>query len=348
MKPLAIIAVGLAFTAVSCKVDPQIIKELPTGNLVEVIPQGWPQPVYTFTGNAITQDKFILGRALFYEPMLSVNNEISCGFCHTQANAFSDKEHDLSHGINDLKGVRNAPGIFNASWHPYFMHDGGIINLELQPVGPITNPIEMGETMAGVVSKLQASVKYRNLFLNAYGSEEVTTQRMLKALAQFMGLMYSYNSKYDQVKRGEENVSFDDSEKRGYELFQQHCNSCHAEPLFTDFKFRSNGMPVTALKDSGRAHIEPLPENRYKFKTPSLRNVEVTLPYMHDGSYTTLQKCIDHYTQAKPNPINLDPLLQQPMQLSTQDELDLIAFLKTLTDHTFLNDRRFSDPNQPN
>lgn len=343
--------ISVVFFAVlfqNCKVDPQIVPELPSNSMVELIPEGWPQPAYRFTDNPITEDRFILGRALFYEPMLSDDNSTSCGSCHQNFAAFANAGHELSHGIRGLKGNRNSPGIFNLNWHPYFMHDGGVINLELQPMAPITNPVEMDGDINDIISKLQASQKYRRLFNAAYGSEEVTSQKLLKCLAQFMGLMYSNNSKFDYYKRGENNSQLSEEEMRGYETFKKQCNSCHTEPLFSDFKFRSNGLSVDPyLKDSGRAHIEPLPENRYKFKTPSLRNVEVTGPYMHDGRFASLEQCLDHYTKVKANTVNLDPLLQEPMPLSDQDKKDLIAFLKTLTDHKFLQDLRFADPNQP-
>jgi cytochrome c peroxidase len=160
--------------------------------------------------------------------------------------------------------------------------------------------------------------------------------------------MYSYNSKFDYYKRGEKNVTLTESESRGYELFKTHCNTCHTEPLFSDFKFRNNGLAISVYKDSGRAHVEHLPQNMYKFKTPSLRNVSRTAPYMHDGSFETLEQCLDHYTKPKSNVINLDPLLNDPMSLNDQEKADIIAFLITLTDKKFLDDARFADPNFPN
>ena len=332
---------------VSCKVDPEIIEPLPTGNLVEVIPEGWPNPVYTFSANTISEDKFALGRALFYEPMLSVDSTISCGSCHQQFAAFAQFGHGLSHGIYDRLGTRNAPGIFNINWHPLIMHDGGINHIELQPLGPITNTLEMGGDINPVIAKLQASNKYKNLFKKAFGTDVITTQHMFRAMAQFMGLMYSYNSKYDSYKRKEDNVQFTDSELRGYSLFIANCNACHKEPLFSDFAFRSNGISVNInIKDSGRAHVTGLPQDKYKFKTPSLRNISRTAPYMHDGRFSTLDECLNHYTGVKPNLINLDPLLQNNgLLLSAQDKQDLIAFLNTLTDNKFLTDKRFANPN---
>lgn len=331
----------------SCKVDPKINLTPPSDNLVEVIPSGWPQPVYSFSVNTISEDKFILGRALFYENMLSKDNTISCGSCHQQFVAFAHAEHAVSHGINDLAGNRNAPGIFNQNWHPTFMHDGGINHIENQPLGPINNPIEMGETTADVIAKLQASIKYRELFKKAYGDEEVSTQKMTRAIALFMGLMYSYNSKYDYYKRGEGYIEFNEAEKRGYNLFLAKCNSCHKEPLFSDFQYRNNGLSVNLnYQDSGRQHITRDPQDIYKFKTPSLRNIAKTGPYMHDGRFSTLKQCLDHYTNGITNMTNLDPLLQSgSIPLSSQDKDDIIAFLNTLTDYKFLGDKRFADPN---
>jgi cytochrome c peroxidase len=332
----------------SCKVDPKIIEPLPTDNLVEIIPEGWPKPVYSFSVNTITEDKFILGRALFYDPILSVDSTISCGSCHQQFAAFAHADHDLSHGIYDRVGTRNAPGIFNLNWHPLFMHDGGINHIEVMPLGPISNTLEMGADVNPVIAKLQASSKYKNLFKKAFGTETVNSQNMLRAMAQFMGLMYSYNSKFDLYKRRESNAQLSESELRGYNLFLTNCNTCHKEPLFTDFSFRSNGLAVNPfINDTGRAHITGEAQDRFKFKTPSLRNIAKTAPYMHDGRFNTLQECLDHYANVKPNLVNLDPLLQNSgLPLSTQDKQDIIAFLNTLTDYKLLADRRFADPNK--
>lgn len=331
----------------SCKVDPKINKPLPTNDLRERTPDGWPQPFYTFTNNPITEDKFILGRYLFYEPILSKDNTISCASCHQNFAAFAHADHALSHGINGLQGTRNAPGIFNATWHTSFMHDGGINNIEVQPLAPIQNPVEMDDSINKVIAKLQASAKYKNLFQKAYGSEEVNSQKMFKAMAIFMTMMYSMDSKYDYYKRGENNVVFTETEQRGYELFLTKCNSCHKEPVFSDFQFRNNGLPMDIyLKDSGRVRITTLPTDKFKFKTPSLRNVAKTAPYMHDGRFNTLDECLNHYTNGITNMVNIDPLLQSgSIPLNAQEKQDIISFLNTLTDYKFINDKRFADPN---
>lgn len=344
MKKLFLYLFVVLLTA-SCKVDPKppVVVE----GLKEVVPAGWPKPVYTFSVNTISDAKFNLGKELFYEEMLSKDNTISCGTCHQQFVAFAHAEHDVSHGINDQVGTRNAPGIFNMNWHPYFMHDGGINHIEVQPLGPIENPIEMGEDIKNVISKLSASAKYRALFKEAYGDEEINTQKMFRSMAVFMGMLYSYNSKFDMYKRGENNVTLSDQEKRGYSLFQAKCNTCHTEPLFSDFKFRNNGISVNPnYNDSGRARITGLPSDKYTFKTPSLRNIMKTGPYMHDGRFSTLKECLDHYASPMANTVNLDPLLTSGIALTEQEKSDIIAFLNTLTDYEFLYDAKFADPNK--
>ena len=343
MKKIAFIFLS-ALTLVSCSVDPEIKPVLPSSGVKEIIPEGWPQPYYRFTDNAITPEKFTLGRALFYEPMFSADNSISCGSCHQQFAAFAHSAHQFSHGINGLLGKRNAPALQNLTWNTSFMHDGGVNNIEVFPPAPITNPIEMDETLPNVVQKIAASAKYKDLFRKAYGDDTVTTQRMFKAIAQFMGTMYSYSSKYDKVKN--RTAEFTAQEQSGYSIFIQKCASCHKEPLFTDYQFRNNGLSVNVnINDSGRAHITGNPADRYKFKTPSLRNIEVSGPYMHDGRYMTLSDCLDHYTSGIVNSPTLDPSLNGGISLNTQEKSDIIAFLKTLTDHEFLSDKRYSESN---
>lgn len=353
-KAVLISSSVLIFGLTSCKVDPKINQPLPLNDLAITVPEGWPQPVYTFSNNPVSKETFALGRALFYENLLSRDNSISCGSCHQNFVAFANSDHQFSHGIpdaqgNDQLGIRNSPGLFNLAWHPAFMHDGGVNHIEIQPLAPITNPIEMGEEINNVLAKLSASTKYKGMFKAAYGTEEVTTQRMFRAMAQFMGLMYSDNSKYDYYKRNENNVHLSEGEQRGYNLFLAKCNTCHKEPLFSDFKYRNNGLQINPLlKDSGRAHITGEPSDLYKYKTPSLRNVALTYPYMHDGSLGTLEKCLDHYTNGIINTVNLDPQLQSGIQMTADEKKDIIAFLNTLTDYKFINDARFKDPNFPN
>ncbi len=329
----------------SCKVDPEMLPALPPEALHQEIPAGWPQPVYTFSNNTITPERYELGRYLFYETLLSSNNEVSCGSCHQQAVAFTQADHQFSHGVTNENGKRNSPALFNLAWMPYFMHDGALNHIEVQPLGPINNPIEMGEETANVWKKLQATAKYQKLFKAAYGDSLVTTDRSMKAIAQFMGLFLSNKSKYDRVKAAES--KFSAAEQNGYDLFKAKCASCHVEPLFSDFKYRNNGLAIDKnLKDGGRGQLKPEePEHLYCFKTPSLRNIAVSGPYMHDGRYVTLRECLDHYTDKIENKINLDPLLSNGIVMTDVEKTAIITFLNTLTDYEFLNNPQYKDPN---
>jgi len=298
-------------------------------------PPNFPEPVYHFSTNGVTKEGFELGRKLFYEPRLSRNNTVSCGSCHIQSSAFTQHGHDVSHGIDDRLGTRNSPPIMNLAWMPTFFWDGGVFDLDLQPIVPITNHVEMDETIPNVLAKLRAHPAYPELFRKAFGDTAINTTRMMKALSQFMLLCISANSKYDSVMRGQ-GATFSPAEQRGYALVQQHCSSCHKEPLFTDFSFRNNGIAIGLNDDKGRYAVTLQDTDRYKFKVPSLRNAAFTAPYMHDGRFITLEAVLDHYrnhVQATPN---LDPLLASGITITDAQQNDIIAFLKTLSDRSFL------------
>lgn len=330
--------------ATACSVDPVIIEELPANDIRLIVPEGWPYPNYDFTGNTLTKDGFILGRKLFYDPQLSRDNTVSCGSCHQQFAAFSHLDHAVSHGIDGLLGTRNAPGLFNLNWHTSFMWDGGINHIEVQPLGPITNPVEMDESIANMVTKIQNDASYDELFQNAFGSETVTSQLIFKAITQFQGMLVSYNSKYDLYTRGQ--ASLTTSETNGLNLFMTNCNSCHTAPLFTNHEFMNNGLD-TVFADAGRATITFLPADSGTFKVPSLRNVNLTRQYMHDGRFSTLSQVLDHYSSGVKNSSTLSPGLVGGIPMTTTEKADIIAFLKTLSDYTFINDARFKDPFAP-
>ncbi len=309
-------------------------------------PGNFPQPAYHFNDNKITQAGFELGRRLFYEPRLSRNNTISCGTCHIQTSAFTHHGHDVSHGIDDRLGSRNAPPIMNLAWYNSFMWDGGVFNLDLQPIAPITNHVEMDESVEHVLSKLKTHPDYPGLFKKAFGSEEITTARTMKALSQFMLLCISSQSKYDKVMR-KEGETFTADEQQGYAVFQQKCSSCHKEPLFTDGSFRNNGIGAGPNDDQGRYAVTLQAADKYRFKVPSLRNLAYTAPYMHDGRFYSLNAVLDHYSgevQASPT---LDPLLQQNgrlgITLSNTEKMQLLAFLKTLNDTGFVTNRQLAE-----
>lgn len=300
-----------------------------------VVPPNWPKPKYDFTKNPLTREGFLLGRKLFYDERLSVDSTISCGSCHQQFAAFSTYEHNLSHGVNSSLTTRNAPALQNLAWQTEFMWDGGIAHLDLQPLMPLTAPNEMGETLAGVIRKLQQDVAYQKMFRAAFGSSLINTQRITRALSQYMLMLVSGNSKYDQVQRGE--ASFLMPEQLGYDIFKHKCSSCHKEPFFTDLSYRNTGLSIdNTLNDYGRMTITGNPADSLKFKVPSLRNVMVTFPYGHDGRFFSLLNVFEHYRRDMTVSVTTDSLLQHKMPLTNYEIGQLTAFLQTLTDSSFL------------
>ncbi len=306
------------------------------------IPIGWPKTNYDFSKNPLTEEGFQLGRQLFYDPILSKDSTISCASCHLQATGFTHVDHSLSHGIDGKIGDRNSMTMMNLAWSKTFMWDGGVNHLDVQALNPITSPVEMNETLTNVVQKLQKSEKYKSLFVAAFGDEKITGQRVLKALSQFELLLVTANSKYDKVMRKE--ASFTDQEQNGYQLFKINCASCHTEPLFTNGTFQNNGIPLdTTLNDIGRQRITEKSEDYMKFKVPTLRNIQFTNPYMHDGRFNKLTQVIEHYNSIIVNK-SLPKQLQKRMNLTDNERVDLVAFLLTLTDNEFLFNKRFAYP----
>lgn len=308
------------------------------------IPQNWPKPKYDFQKNSLTEEGFQLGRNLFYDPIISRDSTISCASCHLQQTGFTHVDHQLSHGIDGKIGSRNSLTLINLAWSKNFMWDGGVNNLEVQPLNPITNPVEMDETLKHVIEKLQRSEKYKKLFSKAFGDTKITSQRLLKALAQFTVMLKSTNSKYDKVMRKE--VSFAENEQHGYDLFKSNCASCHKEPLFNDDKFEKNGLPIDeTLNDLGRIKITGKQDDYLRFRIPTLRNIQFTFPYMHDGRFKTLNEVIKHYNSLGHDK-SLSKSFKYPMKLSDNDRVDLLAFLLTLTDKDFLFNERFGYPKE--
>jgi len=309
------------------------------------VPAGWPAPVYDARDNPISRAGFALGRRLFYDPQLSKDGTIACASCHQQFAAFAHFDHRLSHGLHGANGTRNAPGLFNLAWQPDFMWDGAVTHLELQPLAPLGNPVEMGETLDGVLPKLRADAEYRALFERAFGGAApgealIDSQRMLRALSQFMATMISSDSRYDRQQAGSERYT--DSEARGLTAFREHCAGCHREPLFTDHAYRSNG--IDGGGDIGRALITGQARDRGVFRVPSLRNVALTPPYMHDGRFDSLQQVLQHYRSGiTPAALAAEPELKKAASLSDADAVDLQAFLETLTDESFIHDPRFAE-----
>ncbi|MCF8422921.1 MAG: cytochrome-c peroxidase [Bacteroidia bacterium] len=308
-----------------------------------ITPKNWPKPVYNFTNNALTKSKVELGRVLFYDPILSKDNTISCASCHSPFSAFTHIDHALSHGIHDSIGARNSPALINLAWQKTFMWDGAINNLDMQALAPITHKAEMANDIKSLVQKLNTIKLYKHLFKDAFGDSIATGEKTLKAISQFLLTLISSNAKYDRVMKKQE--IFTSQEINGYRLFQKHCNTCHKEPLFTTNDFANNGLSIdTLLNDYGRFIITKNPSDSLKFKIPTLRNIEFTFPYMHDGRFKKLSQVMTHYTSQIQSSKTLASELKQKITLTSNEKVDIIAFLITLSDREFVFDKRFADP----
>jgi cytochrome c peroxidase len=300
-------------------------------------PNYFPKIEYDFSNNQLSKEKIELGKILFYDPILSKNNQVSCASCHSSYNAFAHTDHKLSHGIYDQIGVRNAPSLFNLAWQKEFMWDGAINHLDMQALAPINSKTEMGETTKGLINKLQKTNYYPKLFHDAFKDSIIKTEYLLKSLSQFQLTLISANSKYDSMLNGD--VEFNKKEKNGYELFKNNCNSCHAEPLFTNYGYKNNGIiEDTLLKDPGRYNITQNLKDKYLFKVPSLINLKYSYPYMHDGRMKKLQAVIEHYSE-----IEID---NKFIKLNSKEKIDLIAFLLTLNDKEFILNKDHKFPSK--
>lgn len=298
--------------------------------------------------NPLTEEGVNLGRHLFYEVRLSLDGTQSCGSCHAADYAFSDSGLQFSEGIDGLFGDKNAMAIINLGWAREFFWDGRSVGLEAQASEPVINPIEMHNTWSNVEVSLQADSMYRRMFREAFGTEEVTEADAVKAIAQFERSMVSANSRYDQYKLGDENA-LSSLEKYGMELFfleKAECFHCHTELLMQDNLYHNNGLDFPASRNEGRFAVTGDTNDIGKFKTPTLRNIELTGPYMHDGRFETLEEVLEHYSSGIRESSNLQVLLRRPggLGLNPQEKQALVAFLRALTDTTFTTNPDFSDP----
>ncbi len=312
------------------------------------VPSNFPAMAYNIGANPPTEKGFELGKKLFYDGRLASDGIVSCGFCHIQQNAFTHHGHTVSHGVNNATGTRNTPPIQNLAFQSVYMWDGVTSSLDMQPVIPLTSKIEMNGDLNAILAMMKADASYRELFAQAFPEGGITTENMLKALSQFMVMMVSSNSKFDKFRRDEPGGALTAEELAGYAVFNAKCASCHATDLMTDNSFRNNGLSVNPLvDDTGRYKVTLQDGDRYKFKVPSLRNIEKTAPYMHDGRFGTLEAVLDHYASGINDSPTLDPFLRQNgvlgIPVTATEKVQLIAFLKTLTDDQYLTDKRFSE-----
>lgn len=308
------------------------------------IPPNWPAIQYLLDSNQLTKEGIALGRRLFYDGRLSRDGNFPCASCHQPFAAMANFEHNFSHGFNNQFTTRNAPGLANLAWQRAFNWDGGITHLDLQPLHPLTAPNEMAENLDTIIYKLKRDTSYRRMFADAFDSPLINTQRITKALSQFLLTLISADSKYDRVMAGKD--SFNLPQRLGYAMFKEKkCNACHVEPLFTDFSYRNNGLMLdTTINDYGRMMVTHQLQDSLKFKVPSLRNVMQTFPYMHDGRLYSVYDVLDHYNQKMVVGPTTDPLLKNKIPLSNYEKGQLVAFLMTLTDSSFLKNEHYTQP----
>lgn len=307
--------------------------------------------------NVITDNGATLGRVLFYDKKLSLNNTISCASCHIQANGFSDP-NQFSTGFDGGMTGRNSMGLANARFYDNgrFFWDERAVTLEAQTLMPIQDLVEMGMTLSELESKLALEDYYTALFTNAFGDETITSQRIALALSQFIRSMVSYESKFDEGLSQTQNIeanfpNFTAAENRGKQLFmsnQTRCFDCHATNVFVGDQARNNGLDAT-ITDEGVGGITGNNNQLGEFKSPSLRNIGLTGPYMHDGRFATLLEVIEHYDNGVQNNPNLDNRLTQGnnvrrLNLSNADKQALVDFLNTLTDEEFIHDEKYGNP----
>ena len=309
--------------------------------------------------NELTQAKVFLGRMLFYEKKLSALENQSCASCHRQSAAFSDTAQFSEGTFGDL-GERQTMAIVNLAWNTNgFFWDGRSETLRHQSLQPIQNPIEMAETLESVVNKISVEPMYRDQFIRAFGDPTVTPERMSLAMEQFMSTMVSTQSKYDRYIAGL--VTLSESEERGRQLFFAEynpffpevsgadCAHCHSGFNFENGQYMNNGLDThSEFTDMGRYDHTGNETNRAKFKVPTLRNIEVSGPYMHAGRFTTLEEVVDHYNEGIQLSSTVDPAIANTqttgLMLSPEDKADLVNFMKTLTDETFLNNEELTNP----
>lgn len=329
------------------------------GNLYNLSIKNFPQPNIP-VDNALTLQGVKLGKMLFYDKILSKDGTQACASCHRQEHAFTDTAR-FSTGVEGLKGGRQAMAIFNMAWHENgFFWDGRAELLRDQALKPIQDPLEMNETLENVVAKLEGEQRYRDQFMRAFGSTEITDEKVSLALEQFMNSILSVDSKYDKFLRGD--IVLSTSEERGRKLFFAEfnpgfpntsgadCAHCHGGRTFKNDRYINNGLDSDVdIKDLGRENVTNNANQKGKFKVTSLRNVEVTGPYMHDGRFKTLEEVVEHYNSGIQNSSTLDPALEYTrvsggLKLDTQDKADLVAFLKTLTDQDLLTNAAYTSP----
>ena len=327
------------------------------------IPPFFP-PMDIPADNPLTEEGVHLGRLLFWDPLLSEDQTMSCASCHLPAHNFADPER-YSTGVTGAVGTRNAMALINLGWASSFFWDGRAATLEDQILAPVPHPDEMNLPWPEALARLQedaSDTDYPTRFFEAFGTTEISEEHVVKAIAQFLRTLVSADSKFDRWRRGE--VDLTDSEYNGYQMFLREggdpevtpggqfggdCFHCHGEAglQFTDHLFHNNGLDPSFASDPGRAAITGSPLDSGLFRTPTLRNVALSAPYMHDGRFATLEEVLEHYNSGGVASSTIDPFMKYQdggLALAPSQKADLIAFLHTLTDTSFVQNPDFQNP----
>lgn len=323
------LGIWLALT-VACQRNPEpVYPDLAPYELA--LPPGFSPPLSP-ADNELTRERVALGRALFYDPALSRDSSISCASCHHLSEGLAD-HNPVSVGIHGRKGFRNAPGLLNVAYHPYFFAEGGSPSLEFQVLGPLENEDEMGFNGAEAGKRLKDHPVYGPWSQRAYG-REMGIYTVVRALAAFERTLISGYSPWDLYQQGD-SAALSPAAQRGWALFKSDrlaCSACHSGQDFTDYSFKSNGLYVDS-PDAGRHRVTLDSADLGTFKVPSLRQLSLTWPYMHDGSLPSLEAVIEHYDAGGNGHPNQDPRIR-PLGLGADEKADLLAFLNALTDTT--------------
>lgn len=314
-------------------------KENGTTSLSDLVsvPSHFPSMYYP-EGNEYSYDRWLLGKKLFYENRLSVSNSVNCGSCHHAEKAFSDSI-PLSFGDNNILGKSNAPSLTNIGYNPYFTRAGGVPTLEMQILVPIQEHDEFNTNILDIIDKLKQDSFYVQLSRKAY-NRELDPFVLTRAISNFERSFISGNSAYDQYYFHNNKNALTQSQINGMNLFfssKTNCSQCHSGFNLSNYAFENNGL-YEIYRDNGRMRLTRLESDRARFKVPTLRNIVLTAPYMHDGSFQSLEEIVDHYNSGGKNHINKSNQVQ-PLNLSQSEKQDLVSFLKSLTDHSFINNQ---------
>lgn len=297
-----------------------------------------PEPSY----NKSTPEGIALGKKIFFDPITSSNNAVSCASCHIQKLAFSDSKSLSNTGVSGKSLIRNTPPLFNLAWHKGFFWDGGAKDLESLVFAPLIHPDEHNQDLKELVKKLESNTEYKSLFSKVFNNEPISSQSISYALAQFERSLVSYKSIYDTFLSNKDSSIFTINQLQGLKVFDKHCQNCHKHPFLTDFMYHNNGLDDDFSDHSneqiflGRFRITNDSSDLGKFKTPSLRNILLTAPYMHDGRFNSIDEVFTHYELGIKKSKTLAENLKPKIPLSESKKIALKAFFETLTDNEFI------------